>query len=63
MNHLKQYFIGATLVALIPEVPEIVIGIQFALQNNISLRLINTTSVIHIHMYVFNEHFKYNNDD
>lgn len=36
-SHL-QYFIGVTLLAMVPEIPEIVNGIQFALQNNISLR-------------------------
>lgn len=35
---LVQYFIGVTLLAMVPELPEIVNGIQFALQNNISLR-------------------------
>lgn len=35
---LLQYFIGVTLLAMVPELPEIVNGIQFALQNNISLR-------------------------
>lgn len=34
-----QYFIGVTVLAMVPELPEIVNGIQFALQNNISLRL------------------------
>ncbi|KAK2169717.1 hypothetical protein LSH36_7g02022 [Paralvinella palmiformis] len=32
-------FIGVTLLALVPDIPEIVIGIQFALQNNISLSI------------------------
>lgn len=36
--YLMQYFIGVTLLAMVPELPEIVNGIQFALQNNISLR-------------------------
>ncbi|KAK2190955.1 hypothetical protein NP493_64g05037 [Ridgeia piscesae] len=36
---LSVYFIGVTLLAVIPEVPEIVIGLQFALQNNISLSI------------------------
>ena len=35
---LLQYFIGVTVLAMVPELPEIVNGIQFALQNNISLR-------------------------
>lgn len=33
-----QYFIGVTVLAMVPELPEIVNGVQFALQNNISLR-------------------------
>ncbi|XP_030004953.1 cation/H+ exchanger protein 1 isoform X2 [Sphaeramia orbicularis] len=36
---ISQYFIGVTLIAMVPELPEIVNGIQFALQNNISLSL------------------------
>ncbi|KAK3564769.1 hypothetical protein QTP86_025270 [Hemibagrus guttatus] len=32
------YFIGVAVLAMVPEIPEIVTGIQFALQNNISLR-------------------------
>ncbi|XP_070687318.1 uncharacterized protein [Pempheris klunzingeri] len=36
---VSQYFIGVTVLAMIPEIPEIVNGIQFALQNNISLSL------------------------
>lgn len=39
---VSQYFIGVTVLAMVPELPEIVNGIQFALQNNISLRLENT---------------------
>ena len=35
---LLQYFIGVAVLAMVPELPEIVNGIQFALQNNISLR-------------------------
>ncbi|XP_076015106.1 cation/H+ exchanger protein 1 [Genypterus blacodes] len=35
----SQYFIGVTILAMVPELPEIVNGIQFALQNNISLSL------------------------
>lgn len=35
---LLQYFIGVTVLAMVPEIPEIVNGIQFALYNNISLR-------------------------
>ncbi|XP_017349763.1 cation/H+ exchanger protein 1 isoform X2 [Ictalurus punctatus] len=36
---VSQYFIGVTVLAMVPELPEIVNGIQFALQNNISLSL------------------------
>ncbi|KAG7329642.1 hypothetical protein KOW79_007816 [Hemibagrus wyckioides] len=41
LNHpnISQYFIGVTVLAMVPEIPEIVTGIQFALQNNISLSL------------------------
>ncbi|XP_023651324.1 cation/H+ exchanger protein 1 isoform X1 [Paramormyrops kingsleyae] len=38
-SHISQYFIGVTVIAMIPELPEIVNGIQFALQNNMSLSL------------------------
>nr|XP_055048591.1 uncharacterized protein cax2 isoform X1 [Misgurnus anguillicaudatus] len=34
---ISQYFIGVTVLAMVPEIPEIVNGIQFALQNKISL--------------------------
>ncbi|XP_061899075.1 uncharacterized protein LOC133647038 isoform X2 [Entelurus aequoreus] len=37
--NVSQYFIGVTLLAMVPEIPEIVNGIQFALHNNISLSL------------------------
>ncbi|KAM9807902.1 uncharacterized protein ACB057_005729 [Neosynchiropus ocellatus] len=37
--NISQYFIGVTVLAMAPEIPEIVNGIQFALQNNISLSL------------------------
>ncbi|XP_040886289.1 cation/H+ exchanger protein 1 [Toxotes jaculatrix] len=36
-SSISQYFIGVTVLAMVPELPEIVNGIQFALQNNISL--------------------------
>ncbi|XP_062856139.1 uncharacterized protein cax2 [Trichomycterus rosablanca] len=36
---ISQYFIGVTVLAMVPEIPEIVNGIQFALQNKISLSL------------------------
>ncbi|XP_068587490.1 cation/H+ exchanger protein 1 isoform X3 [Cebidichthys violaceus] len=38
-SYVSQYFIGVTVLAMVPELPEIVNGIQFALQNNISLSL------------------------
>uniref|UniRef100_A0A3P9PUD6 Cation/H+ exchanger protein 2 n=1 Tax=Poecilia reticulata TaxID=8081 RepID=A0A3P9PUD6_POERE len=37
--NVSQYFIGVTVLAMVPEIPEIVNGIQFALQNHISLSL------------------------
>uniref|UniRef100_A0A8C5FAU0 Cation/H+ exchanger protein 1 n=1 Tax=Gadus morhua TaxID=8049 RepID=A0A8C5FAU0_GADMO len=37
--NISQYFIGVAVLAMVPELPEIVNGIQFALQNNISLSL------------------------
>ncbi|KAF7661057.1 hypothetical protein LDENG_00269100 [Lucifuga dentata] len=37
--NISQYFIGVVVLAMVPEIPEIVNGIQFALQNNISLSL------------------------
>jgi len=51
-----QYFIGVTLLAVIPEVPEIVIGLQFALQNNISLRQ-GFSSVRLPHTGLLNKHY------
>ncbi|CAI9550036.1 unnamed protein product [Staurois parvus] len=36
---VSQYFIGVTVLALIPELPELVNGIQFALLNNLSLSI------------------------
>ncbi|XP_064559177.1 uncharacterized protein LOC135442837 isoform X1 [Zonotrichia leucophrys gambelii] len=36
---ISQYFIGVTVLAMVPELPEIVNGIQFALQNNLSLSI------------------------
>ncbi|XP_064877509.1 cation/H+ exchanger protein 1 isoform X1 [Oncorhynchus nerka] len=38
-SSISQYFIGVTVLAMVPEIPEIFNGIQFALQNNISLSL------------------------
>ena len=32
-----QYFIGVTMLSLVAELPEVVNGIQFALQNNVNL--------------------------
>ncbi|NXR26419.1 VNX1 protein, partial [Cinclus mexicanus] len=36
---ISQYFVGVTVLAMVPELPEIVNGIQFALQNNLSLSI------------------------
>uniref|UniRef100_A0A8C1Z4I7 Cation/H+ exchanger protein 2 n=1 Tax=Cyprinus carpio TaxID=7962 RepID=A0A8C1Z4I7_CYPCA len=36
-SSISQYFIGVTVLAMVPEIPEIVNGVQFALQNTISL--------------------------
>ncbi|OCT89276.1 hypothetical protein XELAEV_18017896mg [Xenopus laevis] len=36
---VSQYFVGVTILAMIPELPEIVNGIQFALLNNLSLSI------------------------
>lgn len=38
-SKVSQYFIGVTLLAMVPELPEIVNGIQFALHNNLSLSI------------------------
>ncbi|XP_077994759.1 uncharacterized protein LOC144448402 [Glandiceps talaboti] len=38
-SHVSEYFIGVTLLALVPDIPEIVNGIQFALQNNMTLSI------------------------
>ncbi|XP_058622982.1 uncharacterized protein cax2 isoform X2 [Onychostoma macrolepis] len=36
-SSISQYFIGVTLLAMVPEIPELINGVQFALQNTISL--------------------------
>ncbi|XP_040199193.1 low affinity vacuolar monovalent cation/H(+) antiporter-like [Rana temporaria] len=36
---VSQYFIGVTVLAMIPELPELINGIQFALLNNLSLSI------------------------
>ncbi|NXX98139.1 VNX1 protein, partial [Centropus bengalensis] len=36
---ISQYFFAVTVLAMVPELPEIVNGIQFALQNNLSLSI------------------------
>ncbi|XP_064359725.1 uncharacterized protein LOC112994261 [Dromaius novaehollandiae] len=36
---ISQYFIGVTVLVMVPELPEIVNDIQFALQNNLSLSI------------------------
>ncbi|XP_070555360.1 uncharacterized protein [Ptychodera flava] len=38
-SKVSIYFIGVTLLALVPDIPEIVNGIQFALQNNMTLSI------------------------
>ncbi|ETE58673.1 Vnx1, partial [Ophiophagus hannah] len=35
----RHYFIGVTVLAMVPEIPELINGIQFALQNNLSLSI------------------------
>ncbi|CAE1166109.1 unnamed protein product [Acanthosepion pharaonis] len=43
---MSEYFIGVTLIAILPELPEVVNGIQFALQNNVAMGIeiaINTS--------------------
>ena len=37
LNCIFQYFISVTFLSAIPTLPEIVNGIQFALQNNVNL--------------------------
>ncbi|XP_055958637.1 uncharacterized protein LOC126829402, partial [Patella vulgata] len=34
---VSEYFVGVTMLALVPELPEVVNGVQFALQNNVNL--------------------------
>ncbi|XP_027695956.1 low affinity vacuolar monovalent cation/H(+) antiporter-like isoform X2 [Vombatus ursinus] len=36
---VSQYFVGVTVLAMVPELPEMVNGIQFALQNHLSLSI------------------------
>lgn len=44
-------FIGVTMIAMVPELPEIVNGIQFALQNNVNLGIeIGTSTSIQVCM-------------
>lgn len=46
---VSEYFIGVTMIAMIPELPEIVNGIQFALQNNVNLGIeIGTNTAIQV---------------
>ncbi len=33
-------FIGVTILAVVPDIPEIMNGVQFAMKNNISLRYV-----------------------
>ncbi|XP_067663324.1 uncharacterized protein [Haliotis asinina] len=34
---VSEYFVGVTMLAVVPELPEVVNGVQFALQNNVNL--------------------------
>ncbi|ESO88501.1 hypothetical protein LOTGIDRAFT_165642 [Lottia gigantea] len=34
---VSEYFVGVTMLALVPELPEVVNGVQFSLQNNVNL--------------------------
>ncbi|XP_071087654.1 uncharacterized protein [Haliotis cracherodii] len=34
---ISEYFVGVTMLAVVPELPEVVNGVQFALQNNVNL--------------------------
>lgn len=48
-SDVSEYFIGVTMIAMIPELPEIVNGIQFALQNNVNLGIeIGTNTAIQV---------------
>lgn len=38
-SRITETFIGVTVIAVVPEIPEIINGIQFALKNNINLSL------------------------
>ncbi|XP_060601069.1 uncharacterized protein LOC132754458 [Ruditapes philippinarum] len=46
---VSEYFIGVTMIAMIPELPEIINGIQFSLQNNVNLGIeIGTNTAIQV---------------
>lgn len=46
---VSEYFIGVTMIAMIPELPEIINGVQFALQNNVNLGIeIGTNTAIQV---------------
>lgn len=46
---VSEYFIGVTMIAMIPELPEIVNGVQFALNNNVNLGIeIGTNTSIQV---------------
>lgn len=48
---VSEYFIGMTLLAMVPELPEIINGIQFALLNNVNLGIeIGTSTAIQVCM-------------
>ncbi|XP_052228178.1 uncharacterized protein LOC127842626 isoform X9 [Dreissena polymorpha] len=46
---ISEYFIGVTMIGMVPELPEIVNGVQFALQNNVNLGIeIGTSTAIQV---------------
>ncbi|XP_013395905.1 putative cation exchanger C521.04c [Lingula anatina] len=50
-SSVSLYFLGVTLLALVPDIPEVVNGIQFALQNNVNLSIeVGTTTAVQVCM-------------
>ncbi|XP_033744233.1 putative cation exchanger C521.04c [Pecten maximus] len=48
---VSEYFVGMTLIAMVPELPEVINGIQFALLNNVNLGIeIGTSTAIQVCM-------------